>query len=107
VSAAIAAMDPLQALVLHASALTVIAHGLPVLPVHRLCPDVVPSDSRLQDDFTATDVIDTVLTITREASQISQQVPYLRGLSGTILQIIKIKEVRVTRYTLNKRGLLT
>jgi hypothetical protein len=97
-------MDPLQALVVHASTLTAIAHGLPVLPVLRLHPDVVPLHSRLQDvDSTATNVIDTVLTITKEASQISQQVPYLRGLSGAILQIIKIREVRVipSWHTLN------
>ena len=88
-------MTSLQALVVHASALTTIAHGLPVVPVLHMRPvQVVSPYSILRDvDSTATRVIDTVLTITKEAAQLSQQIPYLRGLAGTILEIIKIKEV--------------
>jgi hypothetical protein len=88
-------MDALQDLQLPASALTFTPDGQPLAPPASH-PVVIPPLSTLENvDSTATNLVDTILTIVKEVSQIFQHLPYIKGLSGVILQIIRIKEVRV------------
>ena len=44
---------------------------------------------------TVSNTVEDVLKITKEASDLFKGVPYVKALAGVILQIIKIREVRV------------
>jgi len=44
---------------------------------------------------TMSNTVEDVLKITKEASDLFKGVPYVKALAGVILQIIKIREVRV------------
>ena len=43
---------------------------------------------------TVSNIVEDVLKITKEASDLFKSVPYVKALAGVILQIIKIREVR-------------
>ena len=86
-------MDAIQDLQLLALAVTITTHALPVIPCARLAV-VCPLSTQEYVDSMMTNLVDTISTITKEVSLTLQNAPYIRGLSGIILQIIKIREVR-------------
>jgi hypothetical protein len=54
---------------------------------------------------TTTDIVDTVLTITKEASEVFKDVPYINAFAGILIQIINIRKVR-ERSSARKRNSL-
>jgi hypothetical protein len=86
-------MDPLQTVVLQASWMTMVAHGIPVLPP---ASSFVTSSTTNREyiESTATNIADTVLKIAQEASKMFTNVPYITGIAGIVIQIISIREVR-------------
>jgi hypothetical protein len=72
-------MDPLQNVVLQASWRTMVAHGVP---------------SITNRESATTKMVDTVLTIAKEASDTFKNVPCITAFAGIIIQIISIREVR-------------
>jgi hypothetical protein len=86
-------MDSPQAVVFESSSRTIIAHGLPTVPsTHSV---VLPSTTNQEYvASTATNIVDTVSKIAKEAGEMLKGVPYVKALAGIIIQIIKIREVR-------------
>jgi len=85
-------LSPFQVLGLRASSVAITAHGLPVLPSPG--PVAIPSTSRLDNvDDTAPNIVGTVSEIVKEVAEMLNDVPYVKTLTGVILQIIKVKEV--------------
>ena len=82
-----------QAVVLESSSRTMIAHGLPMVPsTHSVA---LPSTThQIYVASTATNLVDTVSGIAKEAGEMLKGVPYVKALAGIIIQIIKIREVR-------------
>lgn len=77
--------------------------GQPIVPFAR--PAAIPpiADSEYADS-TMSNFLDIVLKITKEAGEVLKDVPYVKVLSGIILQIIKIREVRtLARSTIAAR----
>jgi len=63
-----------------------VAHGI---------PEVISSTTdREYIESTATNAVDTVLKIAKEASETFKNVPYIKAFAGIIIQIISIREVR-------------
>lgn len=52
-------------------------------------------------EFPGLEAASTILAIVREVGEMLRNVPYVRSISGIILQIITIKEVR-SQYSFNK-----
>jgi hypothetical protein len=77
-------MNSPQAVVLEGSSRTMIAHGLPT----------VPSTHSVALPSTATNIVDTVSKIAREAGELLKDVPYVKVFAGIIVQIIRLREVR-------------
>ena len=86
-------MDPLQTIGLQASWMTMVAHGIPVVPP---APSIaIPSaTNREYVGSTTTNTVDTVLKIAKEASDMFKTVPYIKAFAGIVIQIISIREVR-------------
>ena len=86
-------MDPLQTVGLQASWMTMVAHAVPVVPP---APSVATSSTTNREyiESTTTNIVDTVLKITKEASETFKDVPYIKALAGILIQIISIREVR-------------
>jgi hypothetical protein len=73
-----------------------VAHGVPVVPPSP-APVAVPSGSTTNHEYiesTATNLVDTVLKITKEASEMFKDVPYIKAFAGVLIQIVNIREVR-------------
>jgi len=78
---------------------TMVAHGIPEVP-----PAALAISSTTDGDYiesTATTVVDTVLTIAKEASETFKNVPYIKAFAGIVIQIIRIREVRELSGELN------
>ena len=58
-------------------------------------PEVPPTTDREYIESTATNAVDTVLKIAKEASETFKNVPYIKAFAGIVIQIISIREVRV------------
>ena len=85
-------MDPLQTIGLQALWMTMVAHGIPVVPS---APSVAISSTTNHEYVeSTTNIVDTVLKIAREASDMFKQVPYIKTFAGIIIQIISIREAR-------------
>ena len=85
-------MDLLQTVGLQASWMTTVAHGLPVVPS---LPTGIPSTTNSEYvTSTTTNIVDTVLKIAKEASELFKNVPYIKAFAGIVIQIINIREVR-------------
>ena len=65
-------------------------HGIPEVP-----PVIPPTTDREYIESTATNAVDTVLKIAKEASETFKNVPYVKAFAGIVIQIISIREVRV------------
>lgn len=72
--------------------MTMVAHGIPVVPP---APSFVISSTTDREyiESTATNIVDTVLNIAKEASEMFKNVPYIKAFAGIVIQIISIKEV--------------
>jgi len=59
-------------------------------------PEVPPAPFAISStiESTATNVVDTVLKIAKEASETFKNVPYIKAFAGIVIQIISIREVR-------------
>ena len=86
-------MEPLQTVELQASWMTMVAHGIPVVPP---APSfAIPSTTnREYIESTTANTVDTVLKIAKEASETFKNVPYIKAFAGIVIQIISIREVR-------------
>jgi hypothetical protein len=88
-------MDPLQTVGLQASWMTMVAHGVPVVPPAASPSIAIPSiTNREYVEFTTTSIVDIVLKIAKEASDTFKNVPYIKAFAGIVIQIISIREVR-------------
>ena len=85
-------MNALQVLHLQASLMTMIAHGLPAVPSTPL-PTMLSPDLRQRLDATTKGAIDTILNVAKEAGGLLKDVPYVKAVAGTVVQIIQMKEV--------------
>ena len=85
-------MNALQVLRLQASLMTMVAHGLPALPSTPL-PTTLSPNLRERLDNTTTSAIDTILKVAKEAGGVLKDVPYVKAVAGTVVQIIQMKEV--------------
>ena len=65
------------------------AHGIPEVP-----PVISSTTDREYIESTATNAVDTVLKIAKEASETFKNVPYIKAFAGIVIQIISIREVR-------------
>ena len=76
---------------------------------------VVPSPTNSEYvASTTTNIVDTVLKIAKEASELFKNVPYIKAFAGIVIQIISIREVcelprehsglTLTRRTGNSNG---
>ena len=72
--------------------MTMVAHGVPVVPPAPSIP-ISPTTDREYIEST-TNTVDTVLKIAKEASDMFKNVPYIKTFAGIIIQIISIREVR-------------
>jgi len=68
---------------------TMVAHGIPEVP-----PVISSTTDREYIESTATNALDTVLKIAKEASETFKNVPYIKAFAGIVIQIISIREVR-------------
>jgi hypothetical protein len=88
-------MDPVQTVGLRTSSGTMVDHGVPVAPP---APSIAirSTTNREYVDSTAatTNIVDTVLNIAKEASDMFKNVPHINAFSGIVIQIISIREVR-------------
>jgi hypothetical protein len=86
-------MDPVQTVGLQASWMTMVAHGVPVIPP---APSIAISSTTNREyvEFTTTSIVDVVLKIAKEASDTFKNVPYIKAFAGIVIQIISIREVR-------------
>ena len=85
-------MDPIQTIGLQASWMTMVAHGVPVVPP---APSIAISSTTDREYIeSTTSTVDTVLKIAKEASDMFKNVPYIKAFAGIIIQIISIREVR-------------
>ena len=87
-------MDPVQTIVLQASWMTMVAHGIPMVPP---APSIAIGPSTTNREYiesTTTNTVDTVLKIAKEASDMFKTVPYIKAFAGIVIQIISIREVR-------------
>ena len=66
-----------------------VAHEIPEVP-----PAPFAISLTTDPESTATSVVDTVLNIAKETSEMFQNVPYIKAFAGIIIQIINIREVR-------------
>jgi hypothetical protein len=101
-------MDPLQTVALQASWMTMVAHGLPVVP--SLPAAITSTTSTTNSEYvasTTTNIADTVLKIAKEASELFKNVPYIKAFAGIVIQIINIREVRARTIWRTYPGNLT
>ena len=69
------------------------AHGLPIVPPAH--PVATPSTTNGEDVVsTTTNLVETVLIIAKEASEMFKNVPYIKAFAGIVIQIINIRDVR-------------
>jgi hypothetical protein len=85
-------MDPLQTVGLQASWMTMVAHGAPG-PVVPPAPSIAIAN-RESVESTTTNIVDTVLKIAKDTSEMFKNVPYIKAFAGIVIQIIGIREVR-------------
>jgi hypothetical protein len=86
-------MNSPQAVVFESSSRTIISHGLPTVPsTHSVALPSITDQEYVAS--TATNIVDTVSKIAKEAGEMLKGVPYVKALAGIIIQIIKIREVR-------------
>lgn len=93
-------MDPLPDV--QASALIITAHdGLPAVPpTADSDPTAVPSSPQLEyvgSTGTTTNLVGSVSGIVKEVDELSKNVPYIKGLGESILQIAEIRDVSSMR----------
>jgi hypothetical protein len=71
-------MNPLKAAGFQASSMTMIAHGLPMVPsTHSVA---FPSTTNRENiASTTTNIVDTVSKIAKEAGEMFKDVPYVKG----------------------------
>ena len=73
--------------------MTMVAHGMPVVPPTPPCT-LSSTTNREYIESTTTNLVDTVLKIAKEASEMFKNVPYIKAVAGIVIQIISIREVR-------------
>jgi len=86
-------MHTVQTRSLQASFATTVAHGRSTLLFTRHLTVSPSTNSRESIASTTTNIVDTVLKLAKDAGGILKDVPYLKALSGTIVQIIEIRDV--------------
>ena len=87
-------MDPFQSVGLQSSWMSMVAHGVPgVVPP---APSIVIASTTNREyvESTTTNIVNTVLNIAKDASEMFKNVPYIKALAGIVIQIISIREVR-------------
>ena len=69
------------------------AHGISaVLPSPAFA--ISSTTNREYIESTTTNIVDTVLKIAKEASEMFKNVPYIKAFAGIVIQIISIRDVR-------------
>jgi hypothetical protein len=87
-------MNSHQAAVLEGSSMTMVAHGLPMVPA-TTHPVAFPSTTNREYVVsTTTNIVDTVSKIAKEAGEMFKDVPYIKAFAGIIIRVIEIREVR-------------
>lgn len=64
---------------------------------HVLAPNLHDSPSKPEDAVdrtaSASDVLETTLRVTKEVGEILNEIPYVKGITGVLLQFIRIRDV--------------
>ena len=76
-----------------ASFTTIVAHRRSILLFTRHSAVSPSTNSREVIVSTTTNIVDTVLKLTKVAGEMLKEVPYVKALAGIIVQIIEIRDV--------------